>query len=289
MNKLNINKKVKLPNGVILGNLGIGTWYMGDNSSERKEEINAIRYAVDNNITTIDTAEMYGGGRSESLVGEAIEPYDREDLFIISKVLPNNAGKSRIFNSCENSLKRLKLDYLDMYLLHWQGSIPFEETINAMEKLKEDGKIKSWGVSNMDVEQMEEIINVPYGENCCANQVLYHLGSRGIEYSLKKLTDKHSIPTIAYCPLAQGGTLRGNLLKSSSVLVIAKKYNISPVQVLLLFTLHQENLISIPKSSKVVHMKEIVDCLSLSLDDEDMALLNKEHLPPARKEYLDIE
>lgn len=284
-----MQKKVRLPNGIELGNLGIGTWYMGDDSSTRKEELAAIKYALDNNVTIIDTAEMHGSGRSESLVGEAIKPYDRDKLFIISKVLPNNAGRNRIFNSCENSLKRLGVDYIDMYLLHWKGSIPFEETIEAMEELKERDKIKSWGVSNMDSDQMEEILNVSQGKNCYVNEVLYHLGSRGIEYSLKKFTDKNNIPTIAYCPLAQGGLLRGNLLKSFSVLEVAKKHNITPIQVLLLFTLFQDNMMSIPKSSQVAHMKELVDCLNLTLDNEDMALLNKEHPAPTGKESLDIE
>ncbi|MGF6906683.1 aldo/keto reductase [Fusobacterium sp. PH5-44] len=284
-----MKKNIRLPNGVMLDNLGIGTWYMGDDATVRKEEIAAIRYALDNGVSIIDTAEMYGSGKSELLLGEAIKPYDRSKLFVISKVLPNNAGRDRIFNSCENSLKRLGTDYLDMYLLHWRGSVPFEETIDAMEELKDLGKIKSWGVSNMDIEEMEEILNVSMGENCCANEVLYHLGSRGIEYSLKKFTDKHNVPTIAYCPLAQGGLLRGNLLKSSSVLSISKKYSISPMQVLLLFTLNQDNVISIPKSANIEHMKELVACLELSLDNEDIILLNKEHPSPIRKEPLDIE
>lgn len=284
-----MKKEVKLPNGIILDNLGIGTWYMGDDISTRTEEISAIRYALDNGVKIIDTAEMYGGGRSELLINEAIQPYDREKLFIISKVLPNNAGSDRIFKSCDNSLKRLGTDYLDMYLLHWRGLVSFEETIETMEKLKDLGKIKSWGVSNMDVDEMSEILNIPKGEKCCANEVLYHLGSRGIEYSLKKFTDKHKIPTIAYCPLAQGGMLRGNLLKSSSVLKISRKYNISPIQVLLLFTLSQDNVISIPKSANIKHMKELINCLDLSLNNEDIDLLNKDYPSPIRKEPLDIE
>lgn len=284
-----MKKEVKLPNGIIIDNLGIGTWYTGDDTSVRNREIEAIRYALDNGVNIIDTAEMYGGGRSELLVGEAMQPYDRNKLFIISKVLPNNAARDRIFKSCDNSLKRLRTDYLDMYLLHWRGVVPFEETIEAMEELKDLGKIKSWGVSNMDIDEMEEISNVPMGENCCANEVLYHLGSRGIEYSLKKFTDKHNIPTIAYCPLAKGGLLRGNLLKSSSVMSISKKYNINPMQVLLLFTLSQDNMISIPKSANIEHMKELITCLELSLDNEDIILLNKEHPSPTRKEPLDIE
>ena len=171
-------KKVVLSDGTEIGNLGIGTWYMGDSQKDREEEIASIRYAIDNGVTTIDTAEMYGNGRSELLVGEAIKGYDREKLFLISKVLPSNAGRGRIFQACEKTLKRLGTDYLDLYLLHWRGMIPFEETIECMEELKRKGKIRRWGVSNMDIDDMEEILDISDGENCCVNQVLYHLGSR---------------------------------------------------------------------------------------------------------------
>ncbi len=284
-----MNKKVVLSDGTEIGNLGIGTWYMGDSQKDREEEIASIRYAIDNGVTTIDTAEMYGNGRSELLVGEAIKGYDREKLFLISKVLPSNAGRGRIFQACEKTLKRLGTDYLDLYLLHWRGMIPFEETIECMEELKRKGKIRRWGVSNMDIDDMEEILDISDGENCCVNQVLYHLGSRGIEYSLKPFTDRNNIATIAYCPLAQGGRLRGQLLQSEAVKKVADKHKITPMQVLLCFVLSQNNMLAIPKASKLEHMKQNIECLKIKLDKEDFGMLNKAFPAPLRKVPLDIE
>lgn len=284
-----MNKKVVLSDGTELGNLGIGTWYMGDSQRVREEEIKSIRYAIDNGVTTIDTAEMYGNGRSELLVGEAIKGYDREKLFIISKVLPSNAGRGRIFQACEKTLERLGTDYLDLYLLHWRGMIPFEETIECMEELVRRGKIRRWGVSNMDIDDMEEIVNLSEGENCRVNQVLYHLGSRGIEYSLKPFTDRNNIATIAYCPLAQGGRLRGQLLESETVKKIAAKHKITPMQVLLCFVLSQNNMLAIPKASKLEHMKQNIECLKIKLDNDDLRALDKAFPAPVRKVPLDIE
>lgn len=284
-----MNKKVVLSDGTELGNLGIGTWYMGDSQRAREEEIKSIRYAIDNGVTTIDTAEMYGNGRSELLVGEAIKGYDRKKLFIISKVLPSNAGRGRIFQACEKTLERLGTDYLDLYLLHWRGMIPFEETIECMEELVRRGKIRCWGVSNMDIDDMEEIVNLSEGENCRVNQVLYHLGSRGIEYSLKPFTDRNNIATIAYCPLAQGGRLRGQLLESETVKKIAAKHKITPMQVLLCFVLSQNNMLAIPKASKLEHMKQNIECLKIKLDNDDLRALDKAFPAPVRKVPLDIE
>lgn len=284
-----MKRKIILPDGTILNNLGIGTWYMGDSIHKKEEEIASIRYALENGIKLIDTAEMYGNGNSELLIGEAIKTFDREKLFLVSKVLPSNSSKNRIFQACENSLKRLGTDYLDLYLLHWRGITPLEETFESMEKLKESGKIRRWGVSNMDIDDMLDILDTPFGKNCQVNQVLYHLGSRGIEYSLKPFTDKKGIPTMAYCPLAQGGRLKDKLLKSNSVKKIADKYSITPLQVLLCFVLSQENIIAIPKASKLEHMKQNIRCLNLKLDFDDLALLNKEFPKPTKKLPLDIE
>lgn len=284
-----MKKKITLSNGTIVDNLGIGTWYMGENFNSRAEEISSIQYALDNGIQLIDTAEMYGNGESEILIGEAIRGYNRDKLFLVSKVLPYNANEKNIFKSCENSLKRLNTDYLDLYLLHWKGSYSFDETFSCMEKLKESGKIHQWGVSNMDINDMIEIYNSPLGKNCQVNQVLYHLGSRGIEYSLKPFTDSKNIPTMAYCPLAQGGKLKNKLLNSSAVKQIASKYNITPIQVLLCFVLSQNNMIAIPKASKLQHMKENIECLNIKLDTDDILLLNKEFPIPTKKLPLDIE
>ncbi len=269
--------------------LGIGTWKMGEIPKNRNEEIASIRYALENGIRLIDTAEMYGNGNSEKLIAESIKDFDREKLYLVSKVLPSNAGEKNIFKSCENSLKNLNVDYLDLYLLHWRGSIPFEETIRCMEKLKKDGKIKNWGVSNMDIDDMQELLSIPNGKNCLVNQVLYHLASKGIEYSLKPLTDKNHITTMAYCPIAQGGRLKNQLLFSKSVQELSKKYSISPIQVLLTYMLQKENTISIPKASKLEHMKEIVACRDIHFEKEDILLLDSEYPKPTKKLSLDIE
>ena len=269
--------------------LGIGTWKMGEIPKNKNEEIASIRYALKNGIRLIDTAEMYGNGNSEKLIAESIKDFDREKLYLVSKVLPSNAGEKNIFKSCENSLKNLNVDYLDLYLLHWRGSIPFEETIRCMEKLKKDGKIKNWGVSNMDIDDMQELLSIPNGKNCLVNQVLYHLASKGIEYSLKPLTDKNHITTMAYCPIAQGGRLKNQLLFSKSVQELSKKYSISPIQVLLTYMLEKENTISIPKASKLEHMKEIVACRNIHFEKEDILLLDSEYPKPTKKIPLDIE
>jgi ARA1 protein len=269
--------------------LGIGTWKMGEIPKNRNEEIASIRYALENGIRLIDTAEMYGNGNSEKLIAESIKDFDREKLYLVSKVLPSNAGEKNIFKSCENSLKNLNVDYLDLYLLHWRGSIPFEETIRCMEKLKKEGKIKNWGVSNMDIDDMQELLSIPNGKNCLVNQVLYHLASKGIEYSLKPLTDKNHITTMAYCPIAQGGRLKNQLLFSKSVQELSKKYSISPIQVLLTYMLQKENTISIPEASKLEHMKEIVACRDIHFEKEDILLLDSEYPKPTKKLSLDIE
>ena len=271
------------------GKLGIGTWKTSEIPKNKNEEIASIRYALENGIRLIDTAEMYGNGNSEKLIAESIKDFDREKLYLVSKVLPSNAGEKNIFKSCENSLKNLNVDYIDLYLLHWRGSIPFEETIRCMEKLKKEGKIKNWGVSNMDIDDMQELLSIPDGKNCLVNQVLYHLGSKGIEYSLKPFTDKNHITTMAYCPIAQGGRLKNQLLSSKSVQELSKKYLISPIQVLLTYMLEKENTISIPKASKLEHMKEIVACRNIHFEKEDILLLDSEYPKPTKKIPLDIE
>lgn len=278
-----------LKDGTKVSKLGIGGWYIGDDIGAKDEEISSIRYAIDNGINLIDTASMYGNGASERLIGEALQGYKREELFIVSKVLPSHASFANTIKSCEQSLKNLKTDYLDMYLLHWRGVYSFEETFSAFEELKHQGKIKNWGVSNMDIDDMKEILSTPQGQNCMVNQVLYHLGSRGIEFSLKPFMDKNGILIMAYCPLAQGGRLNKRLLSSNAIKQVAKKHDISIMQVLLCFVLMQTNTIAIPKSSKLKHTKENINCLNIKLDEEDLALLSSEFKAPTYKLLLDIQ
>ncbi|MDO5638765.1 MAG: aldo/keto reductase [Neisseria sp.] len=271
------------------GKLGMGTWHLGDSSATRAEEIAALRHGIEHGITIIDTAEMYGSGRSEKLVGEAIAPYARENLYVISKVLPQNANRRRLEQSLDASLKALQTDYLDLYLYHWRGGTPLAETIEMLENMVAKGKIKAWGVSNFDLEDMQELLAEENGSHCAANQVLYHLGSRGIEVALKPWQDQRQIPTIAYCPLAQAGALQRGLTNHPAVRQTAAELGISVYQVLLCFTLAQSHMVSIPRSGKVAHMREIADCLNIRLSAEQLDTLNQAFPAPARRVPLDIE
>jgi diketogulonate reductase-like aldo/keto reductase len=216
-------KKVKIAGRKVFP-IGIGTSNMGDKVDKFEQELEAIRVGLDNGVQVIDTAEMYGDGNAERLIAHAIEPYNREELFLISKVLPSNASKKQLPISLENSLKRLNTDYLDLYLLHWKGNIPIKETIEALEKAKSQGKIRSWGVSNLDVDDLEKIMNLPDGITCATNQVRYNLGDRGIEFDLVPMMKQLEMPLIAYSPVARGDSFGTNLTKQKVLKEIAKKH-----------------------------------------------------------------
>lgn len=267
---------------------GMGTWFLGEKRAAKQQEIEAIRAGIDAGIQLIDTAEMYGDGLTEALIGEAIQGYDREKLFLVSKVYPHNAGKNRMRKSLMDTLDRLQTDYLDLYLIHWRGRIPLKESVECLEELVKEGLIKNWGVSNFDVDDMEELIRVPNGKNCCVNQVLYHLGSRGIEYDLMPWLEKHDIPIMAYCPMAQGGALKSSLLRNSTVIEVARKYKIAPVELLLAFTMQKENVIPIPRSGKKEHVLSNLKASQVILAEEDLKALDRAFPAPNRKVYLDI-
>ncbi|WP_373741791.1 aldo/keto reductase [Neisseria sp.] len=271
------------------GKLGMGTWFLGEPSGNRTEETAALRYGLERGIRIIDTAEMYGSGRSERLVGEAVRPFARDKLFLVSKVLPSNANRRNMEHSLDASLKALQTDYLDLYLYHWRGGTPLEETVEMLENMAAKGKIRTWGVSNFDLEDMEELLALEHGANCRTNQVLYHLGSRGIEVALKPFQDAHGIPIMAYCPLAQAGTLRDGLTEHPAVRRLAAELCISVYQVLLCFTLAQSNTVSIPRTGKTAHMKEIADCLDIRLNAEQLALLDDAFPKPPYRVPLDVE
>jgi len=271
-----------------VGRIGQGTWYLGENRATFDRERNALREGINAGMNLIDTAEMYGEGAAEKLIGAAISGLDREKLFIVSKVYPHNAGRRNIFTSCENSLRRMKLDYIDMYLLHWRGSVPFAETAQCMEELKARGLILNWGVSNLDREDMEELYHVDSGNKCAADQVLYHLGSRGVEYDLLPWLREHDIPVMAYCPLAQAGRLKRGLMSSAVVKTAAQEYNCTPSQVLLAFLLSQEGVIPIPRSSRPEHTLENAGAIRLNLDSRTLNALDKAFPAPNHKTLLDI-
>lgn len=226
--------------------LGQGTWRIGESPATRQTELEALRTGIRCGMTLLDTAEMYGSGRCESLIGEAIRGFPRDTLYIVSKVYPYNAGGRWLAESCDASLARLGIDTLDLYLLHWRGAVPLAETVEGMEALVKAGKIRRWGVSNFDTEDMKSLFQVPNGSRCAVNQVLYHLGSRGIEYDLLPWLAAHNVTPMAYCPLAQAGTLRRGLVDHPAVRAIAEKHGITPMQVLLGFTLLRPEMVSIP-------------------------------------------
>ena len=280
---------VKLKNGAEVPALGLGTWYLGDDADRRAREIAALRTGIEKGMTLIDTAEMYGGGRSERLVGEAIKGTERGRLFIVSKVLPNNAGRRGIFRSCEESLQRLGTDYLDLYLLHWRGSVPLAETVECMEKLERDGLIRGWGVSNFDTDDMEELRRVKGGDGCLVNQVLYHAASRGIEYSLLPQMRERGVALMAYCPLAQGGSLRRGLFRSRALNDIAARRGATVAQILLAWAIRDGNTVAMPRSSSPEHTAENAGADTIELTADELAAIDREFAPPRRKEPLDIQ
>ncbi|PSJ81476.1 aldo/keto reductase [Neisseria iguanae] len=238
-------------------------------------------------VSIIDTAEMCGNGRSENLVGEAIQPFICDSIYLISKVLPGNANSHNLECSLDVSLYRLQTGYLDMYLYHWRGATSLPETVELMEKMVQKGKIKAWGVSNFDFEDMHELHDGG-GTNCETNEVLYYLESRGIEFVLEPWQDANSISTIAYCPLAQAGELQDDLLHHPEMRQIADELNISVYQVLLCFTLAQQNMVSIPRTGKTAHMKELADCLDIRLPAGQYAALDEAFPALQRHVPLDI-
>ena len=279
---------IKLNDGTMMPMLGQGAWNIGENPARRFEEIRALRKGVLMGMTLIDTAEMYGEGLSEELVGEAIKTFEREDLFLVSKVYPHNAGRKNIFDSCKKSLERLGTPYLNLYLLHWRGSVPLAETVDCMEELKEQGLIKNWGVSNFDTDDMEELLSIPNGKNCRVNQVLYHLGSRGVEYDLLPLLKAKGIATMAYCPLAHSEKARKEIAASTVVTRIAKRLDVSPEQVMLAFLLAQDQVCAIPKAATLSHVIDNANALNVVLGEEDLHLLETQFPAPTSKMPLDV-
>lgn len=268
--------------------IGLGTWHMGDSPQKRAEEIAALRKGIQLGATAIDTAEMYGEGNSELLVGQAIEPYRREDLYLISKVYPWNASEKQLPISLANSLERLGTDYLDLYLLHWTGDVPLAETVTALEKAKSEGKILNWGVSNFDVADMEELWGLPNGQNCATNEVLYNLGSRGIDYDLLPWLREKQVPLIAYSPIAQGDSL-GNRFTEEPVLVeIAQAHQCSVFQLLLAWSIRDERTLSIPQSGNAQHVVENVAAAQLTLTADEWEAIEKRYPKPASKQPLAV-
>ena len=280
-------KKVTI-NNQVLPALGIGTWEIGDDPKLRDEEIAAIRAGLDAGLSVIDTAEMYGNGRSEELVGKAIKPYQRAKIFLISKVLPQNASRSKMRQSLQNSLQRLQTDYLDLYLYHWRGMVPLSATVSELQALQNEGLIRSWGVSNFDIDDMEELWQLPEGQNCVVNEDLYNLETRGIEYSLLPWQREHHVPLIAYSPLGRGPKMGSTMMKNEAVLQVAEKHQASAYQILLAWVMQQPDVLAIPKSSSSKHLLSNLKALDIELTPEDLQILEKAYPKPEHKEPLAI-
>lgn len=280
-------KTVQFPDGTRVPAVGQGTWFMGERESEFRSEVRALQQGIDLGLTLIDTAEMYADGGAEKVVGEAIAGR-REEVYLVSKVFPQNAGGERAIKACEQSLKRLKTDTLDLYLLHWRGSIPLQETVLAMEALQQSGKIRRWGVSNLDTADLEQLWQVPGGEACLTNQVLYHAASRGIEYDLLPWCREHEMPIMAYCPLAQAGKLRHEVLNHPVMQQLARARGVSSAQIALAWVTRWDNVIAIPKAVQPEHIEDNAVALALKLNPEEIALIDHAFPPPSHKTFLDI-
>jgi diketogulonate reductase-like aldo/keto reductase len=277
-------RTVALPGGETVPALGQGTWYMGERHGEAAKEADALRLGIDLGMTLIDTAEMYASGGAEEVVAQAVSGI-RDRVFIVSKVLPQNASRTGVPAACERSLKRLRTDRIDLYLLHWRGGHSLSETVAAFEALKAAGKIRYWGVSNLDTGDMQELLGVPGGAACTTDQVLYHPDSRGIEFDLLPWCDDHGIPVMAYSPL--GHQVR-RLLGSSALKAVAKRHDATPAQVAIAWGMRSGHVISIPKASEVAHVRENAGAAAIELTAEDLAAIDAAHRPPKRKMGLDL-
>jgi len=273
-------RTTKLPSGKQVPILGQGTWHMGEDRNRRADEIAALKLGVDLGMTLIDTAEMYASGGAEEVVRDAIAG-QRDEIFLVSKVLPSNASRAGVVRSCEASLRRLGTDRIDLYLLHWRGGVPLAETVTAFEALKRDGKIGSWGVSNFDTEDMEELAGLGGGEDVQTNQILYNLTSRGIEYDLLPWSQQRGIPLMAYSPVDQGRLDRNRRLDG-----IAERHGATPSQIALAWVLRQKGVIAIPKAVEPDHIRQNRAALDIDVSEADLAELDRLFPPPARKEPL---
>lgn len=275
-------RALQLPSGTPMPVLGQGTWGMGEDPARRQTEVAALRLGLELGMTLIDTAEMYAEGGAEEVTGEAIEGR-RAEVFLVSKIYPHNASRSGAVEACERSLKRLKTDYLDLYLLHWRGSVPLAETLEAFQSLKQAGKIREYGVSNFDVRDLEEAGATPGGDEIATNQVLYNLMRRGIEWDLLPACRERGIPVMAYSPIEQGAMLGNAQLK-----MVASRHNATPAQVALAWLLGQEGIAVIPKAGNAAHVRENRAAAELTLTDEDLTELDRAFPPPRQKMRLEM-
>ena len=265
---------IRLRSGGAMPLLGLGTWRMGEERRRRAQEIAALKLGIELGVRLIDTAEMYGDGEAETMVGEAIAGH-RDKLFLVSKVSPHHASRRGVAAACKRSLQRLRTDRLDLYLLHWRGDIPLAETVAGFRALQAEGAIAAWGVSNFDRGDIEELLALPGGDGCDANQVLYNLDERGVEWDLLPLCRRHRMAVMAYSPLDQGRLLRSRALRD-----IATALGATPAQVGLAWLLQQRDIVVIPKASDATHVHDNVSAATLALDQASCAALDRAFPPP---------
>ena len=270
-------KTVGLPSGRSIPVLGQGTWKMGEDPAKRRTEVVALGLGLDLGMTLIDTAEMYGEGGAESMIAEVIASR-RAEVFLVSKVYPHNGTRQRVIEACERSLRRLKTDYLDLYLLHWRGSVPLADTMQGFQTLKRAGKIRDYGVSNFDQDDMVEAAGLDGGDEIATDQVLYNLKRRGIEWDLLPWCRERGIPIMAYAPLEEG-----NMLNRPQLKLVASRLGVTPAQVALSWLIRQEGIVTIPKASSTDHVRENRAALDLTLDGQDLAELDQTFSRPRKK------
>jgi len=275
-------REIELPSGERVPGLGQGTWFMGEDRRRRAEEVDALRRGLDLGMTLIDTAEMYGDGAAEALVAEAVAGR-RHEVFIVSKVLPNNASREGVAAACRRSLERLKTDRIDLYLLHWQGRYPLAETVEGFERLKEEGLIRHWGVSNLDTDAMEALWRVTGGRGCATDQILYNITRRGPEFDLLPWCRENGLPVMAYSPFEHGG-----LPARSALDAVAARHGSDRHAIALAWLLAQPGILPIPKASRPDHVEANRRAADLTLTDADLAELDEAFPPPTRKQPLAI-
>lgn len=275
-------RQLTLPDGGSLPALGQGTWGMGEQSARRESEVAALRHGLDLGLGLIDTAEMYGSGGAEEVVGEAVAGR-REQCFLVSKVLPSNASRAAVLRACERSLQRLGTEYLDLYLLHWRGSTPLAETLEAFAELREQGKIRRFGVSNFDPDDMAELVEHDLGRQVVTDQVLYNLTRRGVEFDLLPWCARQRVPVMAYSPIEQG-----RLLDSPALRAVAERHSAGPAQVALAWVLRADQVCAIPKAADPRHVESNLAALDIELDAQDLSDLDAEFPAPDGPSPLEI-
>ncbi len=280
--------EVTLPNGEDIPALGLGTWRFGEDRARRGAELASLRQALEMGWRVIDTAEMYGAGGAEEITGQALQEAQRAgtprgELFVVSKVLPQNAGERAMLAACEASLRRLQLDCIDLYLLHWRGGVPLAETVRGFEQLQRRGWIRLWGVSNFDMADLRELFAVPGGKACASNQVYYSLSQRGVEYDLMPWQRVQQMPLMAYSPFDQG-----ELVDHPALRPVAERHRATPAQVALAWLLQQPGAMAIPKAGNPVHLRHNWAAQDLRLTAADLAELDRAFPPPRTRQPLAV-